>query len=98
MLEGVMLCWIFVVGGLLIMMGQHDRSEALFYYFRLDDVQSARVSAFPRHDLETKSLLLRWLSRLSRSHCSPVPVTRGPSLHAKAGNCLRANELRGCRA
>jgi hypothetical protein len=25
------------VGGLLIMMGQHDRSEALFYYFRLED-------------------------------------------------------------
>jgi transposase len=32
-----MLCWIFIVGGLLIMMGQHDRSEALFYYFRLED-------------------------------------------------------------
>ena len=24
-----MLCWILIVGGLLIMMGQHDRSEAL---------------------------------------------------------------------
>jgi transposase len=32
-----MLCLILIVGGLLIMMGQHDRSEALFYYFRLDD-------------------------------------------------------------
>ena len=32
-----MLCWIFIVGGLLIMIGQHDRSEALFYYFRLED-------------------------------------------------------------
>src|ERR1700688_1889171 len=30
-------CWILIVGGLLIMMGQHDRSEALFYYFRLED-------------------------------------------------------------
>jgi transposase len=40
MLEGKflpMLCWIFILGGLLIMMGQHDRSEALFYYFRLED-------------------------------------------------------------
>jgi len=40
MLEGKflpMLCWIFMLGGLLIMMGQHDRSEALFYYFRLED-------------------------------------------------------------
>src|ERR1700728_3278624 len=32
-----MLCLIFIVGGLLIMMGQHARSEALFYYFRLED-------------------------------------------------------------
>jgi hypothetical protein len=32
-----MLRWIYIVGGLLIMMGQHDRSEALFYYFRLED-------------------------------------------------------------
>src|SRR5712671_6694907 len=32
-----MLCCIFTLGGLLIMMGQHDRSEALFYYFRLED-------------------------------------------------------------
>jgi hypothetical protein len=28
-----MRCLIPIVGGLLIMMGQHDRSEALFYYF-----------------------------------------------------------------
>jgi transposase len=32
-----MLFLIASVGGLLIMMGQHDRSEALFYYFRLED-------------------------------------------------------------
>ena len=32
-----MLCLILIVGGLLIMMGQQDRSEALFYYFRLED-------------------------------------------------------------
>ena len=32
-----MLCLILIVGGLLIMMGQHDRSEALFYDFRLED-------------------------------------------------------------
>jgi hypothetical protein len=29
--------WIAIVGGLLVMMGQQDRSEALFYYFRLED-------------------------------------------------------------
>src|SRR5580704_17814878 len=32
-----MLCLILIVGGLLIMMGQHDRSEALFHYFQLED-------------------------------------------------------------
>jgi transposase len=32
-----MLCWIATLGGLLLMMGQHDRSESLFYYFRLED-------------------------------------------------------------
>jgi transposase/transposase InsO family protein len=37
MLEGFMLCWISIEGGLLIMMGHHSRSEALFYYFRLED-------------------------------------------------------------
>jgi transposase len=40
MLEGgilAMLCWISILGGLLIMMGHHDRSEARFYYFRLED-------------------------------------------------------------
>jgi hypothetical protein len=26
-----MLCWISIFGGLLIMMGYHTRSEALFY-------------------------------------------------------------------
>jgi len=32
-----MLCWILIVGGLLIMMGQPGRSEASFYYFRPED-------------------------------------------------------------
>src|SRR6266516_6859706 len=32
-----MLGWISIFGGLLIMMVQHDRSEALFYYFRLEE-------------------------------------------------------------
>src|SRR5499425_1731688 len=37
MLEGCMLCWISMLGGLLIMMGHQSRGEALFYYFRLED-------------------------------------------------------------
>jgi transposase len=32
-----MLFLVAILGGLLIMMGQHPRSEALFYYFRLED-------------------------------------------------------------
>jgi len=32
-----MLCWTVILGGVLIMMGQHSRAEALFYYFRLED-------------------------------------------------------------
>src|SRR6202161_4591639 len=32
-----MLFLIAILGGLLIMMGQHPRAEALFYYFRLED-------------------------------------------------------------
>src|SRR5215472_5133719 len=32
-----MLRWISIVGGLLMMMGHHARSEALFYYYRLED-------------------------------------------------------------
>jgi len=32
-----MYCLIFTPGGLLIMMGQHARSETLFYYFTLEE-------------------------------------------------------------
>jgi transposase len=32
-----MLYWISILGGLLLMMGQHARSEAFFYYFRRED-------------------------------------------------------------
>jgi hypothetical protein len=32
-----MLCLIAIIGRLLLMIGQHSRSEALFYYFRLED-------------------------------------------------------------
>jgi len=32
-----MLSWITILGGVLNMMGQHSRSEASFYYSRLED-------------------------------------------------------------
>jgi transposase len=33
----LMVSLIAILGGLLVMMGQHTRSESLFYYFRLED-------------------------------------------------------------
>jgi len=35
--EFVMLHAIVILGGWLLMMGQHSRSESLFYYFRIED-------------------------------------------------------------
>ena len=32
-----MLHWTAILGGLLLMMGRHSRSESLFYYFRIED-------------------------------------------------------------
>ena len=40
------LCLIPIIGGLLIMMEQHDRAEALFYYFRLEDQVPENRTAF----------------------------------------------------
>ena len=52
-----MLCLIPIVGDLLIMMGQHDRSEALFYYFRLEDQVPENPPATA--DRKTHQLCLR---------------------------------------
>jgi len=45
-----------IVGGLLIMMGQHDRSETLFYYFRLEDQvpENHLLRLEPRNRAQTK--------------------------------------------
>ena len=49
-----MLDWIAKLGGLPTMMGQHDRSESLFYYFRIEDQvprsNHALVSHSPTRD------------------------------------------------
>jgi transposase len=46
-----MLLWLAIVGGLLLMMGQHARSESLFYYFRLEDhiLENHPLSLIDRH-------------------------------------------------
>jgi hypothetical protein len=41
----MLLLWISILGGLLVMMGHHARSEALFYYFRLEDQIPEKPSA-----------------------------------------------------
>ena len=64
-----MLRWISILGGLLTMMGQHDRSEALFYYFRLEDqvpenhllrlIEKHVSVAFVRERLKEKQIIRR---------------------------------------
>ncbi len=36
------------LGGWLLMMGQHDRSESLFYYFRIEDQVPKPLVTFHR--------------------------------------------------
>jgi hypothetical protein len=57
-----MLWMILIVGGLLIMMGQHDRSEALFYYFRLED----QVSRDPPAAAHRKTYQLCFCARKAK--------------------------------
>ena len=49
-----MLCLIPIVGGLLIMMGQHDRSEALFYCIGRMRPDAARPAKKPADELPLK--------------------------------------------
>src|ERR1022692_1394077 len=46
-----MLLWLTILGGLLLMMRQHTRSESLFYYFRLEDhvPENHRLRLIDRH-------------------------------------------------
>jgi len=34
------------LGGWLLMMGQHDRSESLFYYFRIEDQVPRKTTCY----------------------------------------------------
>src|SRR5947209_9487667 len=45
-----MLQAIAILGGWLLMMGQHDRSESLFYYFRIED-QVPQNHLLPVYDI-----------------------------------------------
>lgn len=66
-----MRCLILIVGGLLIMMGQHDRSEGLVYYFRLEDQvpETHLLRIIERH---ISFAFVR--ERLKQSHARPASV------------------------
>ena len=67
-----MLWLIATLGGLLIMMGHHSRSEAVFYYFRLEDQvpenhllrlidqQGKRATELRRLERSQSCLCLNW--------------------------------------
>src|ERR1700691_1879928 len=96
-----MFCWILIIGGLLIMMGQHDRSEALFYYFRLEDqvpethllrlIESHISFAFVRERLKQS------YSVPGQPPLDPAPLLRTPligSLSATTSERKLVEELR----
>ena len=65
-----MLCWITILGGVLIMMGQHSRSEALFYYFRLEDPASSVFASGTGTNVNSGVLLTndsQWLLEIAAS-------------------------------
>jgi hypothetical protein len=65
-----MLCLILIVGGLLIMMGRHARSEALFYYFRLET--QVPETHLPR--LVDKHVSFEFVGQQSETHEEQVYV------------------------
>ena len=71
-----MLCLILIVGGLLIMMGQHDRSEALFCYFRLED-QVPETHLLRLIEKHISFAFVR--ERLKQSYAKPVAPRLIPS-------------------
>lgn len=63
-----MLCLIPILGGLLIVMGQHTRSEALLHHLRLEDQNSREPSAMESrlpHDITHLGTV--WLPLPARS-------------------------------
>src|SRR5437660_12377448 len=76
-----MLCLIPIVGGLLIMMGQHDRAEELFYYFRLED-QVPENHLLRLIDKHVSFEFVRERLRASYSETgSPLDRSRTPAAH-----------------
>ncbi len=95
-----MLHWISILGGLLIMMGQHDRSEALFYYFRLEDQVPEHhlllCSAESRCDLTQQFLRANIHGATRREHLALLSgnrlATHGDGYLGTAAACCRNPE------
>jgi hypothetical protein len=93
--------WIAILGGRLIMMGQHDRSESLFYYFRIED------QVPENHLLHSASRWVWWRASRCRPHgdsrrqrfqvlLPQLPEDRACSLIAESGSiseCQAPKEL-----
>src|ERR1700736_2666652 len=80
-----MFCWISILGGMLIMMEQHSRSEALFYYFRLED-QVPETHLLRNGDVAPITLLPRHFPCLRRT---VFPFRRNAWNRAKSRECWR---------
>ena len=81
-----MLRWISTLGGLLIMMGHHSRSEALFYYFRVEDQVPenhllrgwrAFCVANPEHELLRRAWLAETIQGLTKIELRSNKEARG---------------------
>jgi len=68
-----MLCWISIFGGLLIMMGHHERSEVLLYCFRQED----QVPEHHRLRPIDKHIRFEFVRRQLRAEMSHVNISSG---------------------
>jgi transposase len=76
--NGLYLLFIFILRGLLTMIGQHTRSESLFYYFRLEDqVPENHLLRRPAHQLRLRARQPeRLLQRDGRTSIDPQLLLR----------------------
>jgi hypothetical protein len=79
-----MLCLISIAGGLLIMMGQHDRFEALFYYGATarSGTAGAATTLLRRHYTEYRNFGAQQLS----AHAACLGLHHGNALLARQGD------------
>jgi hypothetical protein len=76
----MMLLFIALLGGPLLMIGQHSRSESLFYYFRIEDPErtvSRILRSVKRPPSQTwKTLLQNYIGEIVAVDFFTVPTIR----------------------